>query len=504
MDEFIQPPGTPADQLRFERRVDELVQQMMPDAQLDFDKWGSWRTHPVTEVITYGKEGVPTWQEEVNQLRNGYLPARRTYLYNSLTQANGGQELAPQSVAPLVQFGHIEFNPTSGIQDEEYIELTNPNGIAVDISSWRLTGGIQHVFRPGTVVPAGGRLYVSPNVNAFRARKSGPSGGQGLFVQGNYEGHISNHGVTLQLVDPNESVVDETTTGTVLTPPQQFLRISEIMYHPRDVVFGDRFVADDFEFVELVNISGSMPIELRNVRLSQGVDFVFPAMSLNPGERAVVVRNREAFVQRYGADIKIVGEYGGTIEDPRLSNGGEFISLEIAAGDPIQEFFYDDDWFPTTDGRGHSLSIVDSFGSLDRWNVAGGWRASERLDGTPGTAESLPGDFNGDGRLNSADIDLLCSALVTQQPSFDLTKDNVVDRADLSFLVQNLMNTTFGDANLDGIFDSSDLVFIFQMGEYEDAISLNSTWSDGDWNCDGEFSSADLVTAFQAGRYVPL
>ncbi len=58
-----------------------------------------------------------------------------------------------------------------------------------------------------------------------------------------------------------------------------------------------------------------------------------------------------------------------------------------------------------------------------------------------------------------------------------------------------------GDANDDGLFDSSDLVAIFQTGEYEDAVSNNSTFDDGDWNGDGEFDSADLVLAFQLGHY---
>jgi hypothetical protein len=59
-----------------------------------------------------------------------------------------------------------------------------------------------------------------------------------------------------------------------------------------------------------------------------------------------------------------------------------------------------------------------------------------------------------------------------------------------------------GDANIDGVFDSGDLVHVFQVGEYEDAIAGNSTWSDGDWTNDNEFDSNDLVRAFQDGRYV--
>jgi hypothetical protein len=62
-------------------------------------------------------------------------------------------------------------------------------------------------------------------------------------------------------------------------------------------------------------------------------------------------------------------------------------------------------------------------------------------------------------------------------------------------------NRLVGDANDDGVFNSSDLVQVFQAGEYEDDILHNSTYGEGDWNRDGEFDSADLVHAFQAGIY---
>lgn len=59
-----------------------------------------------------------------------------------------------------------------------------------------------------------------------------------------------------------------------------------------------------------------------------------------------------------------------------------------------------------------------------------------------------------------------------------------------------------GDVNGDDRFDSSDLVLVFQGGEYEDNLSTNSTYQTGDWNGDGEFDSSDLVKAFQAGTYI--
>ena len=75
-----------------------------------------------------------------------------------------------QQPNPPIRFGAFDHNPASGNQDQEFIELLNPNDKAVDISGWSLQGGIQHEFTPGTVIPAGGRLYVSPDAGLPQSR----------------------------------------------------------------------------------------------------------------------------------------------------------------------------------------------------------------------------------------------------------------------------------------------------------------------------------------------
>lgn len=57
-----------------------------------------------------------------------------------------------------------------------------------------------------------------------------------------------------------------------------------------------------------------------------------------------------------------------------------------------------------------------------------------------------------------------------------------------------------GDSNLDGVFNSTDLVLVFQAGKYETGIQ-DADWATGDWNEDGYFNSSDLVLAFQEGHY---
>ncbi|MCA9168367.1 MAG: hypothetical protein KDB23_11885 [Planctomycetales bacterium] len=113
----------------------------------------------------------------------------------------------------------------------------------------------------------------------------------------------------------------------------------------------------------------------------------------------------------------------------------------------------------------------------------------------------LRGDFSGNGELDVADLTLLVEAIARNDSAFDLTADSHVDLNDLGIWIRELKHTYHGDSDLDGEFNSADLINVFQAGQYEDDIASNSTWSTGDWNGDGEFTSSDLVLAFQDGGY---
>jgi hypothetical protein len=111
------------------------------------------------------------------------------------------------------------------------------------------------------------------------------------------------------------------------------------------------------------------------------------------------------------------------------------------------------------------------------------------------------GDLNSDDVLDAADIDLLAAALRAGDPAarYDMNGDAVNDAADFDMLIESILGAPRGDANLDGAFNSSDLVSIFQVGKYETGQA--ATWSEGDWNGDSQFSSTDLVLVFQWGTY---
>ncbi len=200
------------------------------------------------------------------------------------------------------------------------------------------------------------------------------------------------------------------------------------------------------EFLELTNFS-DFGVSLAGVQVTGGIAFGFPDEAtsvIGPGQRIVLVHDVEIFRRVYPDEsIVIAGQYEG-----RLSNDGENVRLSTWGRALIHVVRFDDDWYPQTDERGMSLTL--RYGFERAANLATDWRPSAVENGTPGRPEYVP-----------------------------------------------------GDANRDGVFDSSDLVLIFAAGKYEDDVLRNTRWEEGDWDGDQEFSTADLVYAFQAGGYLP-
>ena len=167
-------------------------------------------------------------------------------------------------------------------------------------------------------------------------------------------------------------------TFVVQTPP---LVVTEIMYDPP----GSNASASDgatFEYLEVRNV-GTNTLNLAGFRFTRGVDFVFPAMTLEPGARTVVVQNKTAFQSRYGTTVSMAGVYTG-----QLDNSGERLTLEGSLQEPILDFSYNNAWFPVTQGLGFSLVVTDDRAPLTNWGNKTHWAPSGTLNGSPGAADS--------------------------------------------------------------------------------------------------------------------
>jgi hypothetical protein len=376
MDEMLQPPGTPVVDRYYETRLDELFAELSGDPQAT---------------------GLGNLTTAFNNLKTLYLDARRVHLYidHSLNTSYPDYAGIPaqQNGSPTINFGAYDATPGSGNQDEEYLQLVNPNSVAVDISGWHLAGGVELTFKQGVVIPAGGTLYVSPDVFAFRNR-AGRSTTAVELVQGNYSGHLSRLGEVVTLTDSSGKAIATLTTGNSPSAQQQSLRVTEVMYHPQDPPAGSPYKNDDFEYVEVKNI-GTSTVSLSGVKFTDGIYFSFTGssvQSLAPGGFALVVGNISAFQSRYGHafDSMIAGVFatppGGTSAS-NLDNGGEHIRLADAQGETILAFDYKDSWYTQADGLGNSLVIRDPAAAISTWDHSEAWSASGAADGSPGAGD---------------------------------------------------------------------------------------------------------------------
>jgi hypothetical protein len=163
-----------------------------------------------------------------------YKASTDNYNFVAMSENTPGAANACPKVGPIV-INEIMYNPGSGNQNEEYIELFNISSEPVDLyrydkaEPWRFTDGIEFVFPsdPVVTIPAGGYLLVVKHLDAFAARYGVMPAG--VVVLGPYDGQLQNGGEKLELSMPGD--VDE--FGT-----RYYIRIDRLNYsdgsHPED------------------------------------------------------------------------------------------------------------------------------------------------------------------------------------------------------------------------------------------------------------------------------
>ena len=200
--------------------------------------------------------------------------------------------------------------------------------------------------------------------------------------------------ITIQAFDFSGALIASASTvitSTLEVPaPRNFLRVSELHYHPAAPSGAELNAStdkNDFEFIELRNI-GAQPLDISGCAFTAGIDFTFPAnTTLVPNEAILVVRHTAAFEARYGAAARVAGAYGPA---DSLSNSGELVALKDATGAEIASFTFRDilPWPTTPDGAGPSLVAIAPHLPLNRDDPAN-WRASSANGGNPGSSDSV-------------------------------------------------------------------------------------------------------------------
>ena len=142
----------------------------------------------------------------------------------------------------------------------------------MDIYEWRVTNAVDLTIPSGTVIPPNSVLFLSPNLKKFRARSESPRGGESLFVVGNYNGHLSNRGETIKLLDSNGRENNSISYQGQPSLAQLQLAITKIHYHPE----GDGLA----EYIELTNTNSERSLNLEGISFSDGIEFNFDNSSI--------------------------------------------------------------------------------------------------------------------------------------------------------------------------------------------------------------------------------
>lgn len=363
---------------------------------------------------------------------------------------------------------------------EDWIELHNPTGSAVDLSGWYLTDDASNLMK--WTIPSLPMTTLDPDeyLVLFASSKdtllSGINGDElhtnfKLGSGGEYLALVQPDGTTVAYeyspeypeqsgdiaygIDPSDGVtqtfLEIPTPGAenIVFDPNEFVKINEIMFRPdTDGDTGSIVDTDSdpdspmHEWIELYN-SGTEAVDLTGWSFVNGVDFVFPTISIDAGGYVIVAADAATFMADHpGVDPSIVvGGWTG-----QLSNSSEVLELEDTTGERIDRVEYADEgdwadrvltnvggrdgweWLNEADGRGSSLEVINP-GHTN--NNGQNWDTSTVDGGTPGVLNSV----------NDTDIAPLISNLshfpVVPDSTQDVTltvniNDEAIDNAGVS------------------------------------------------------------------------
>lgn len=136
---------------------------------------------------------------------NLYIRVRATDSSGLYLEKVFGLEAA--NLAPGVVINEIHYNPAENTVREEFIELFNAGSQAVDLSLWRLRGGIDYVFGNGVSLLPGAYVVVAAEPAVIQAR-------YGVSALGPWSGGLASEGERITLRDATDRAQDEVGYGS--------------------------------------------------------------------------------------------------------------------------------------------------------------------------------------------------------------------------------------------------------------------------------------------------
>ncbi len=155
--------------------------------------------------------GVLRFDGQANGIAYGRFPDGAPE-FQELQARTPGTTNAPPLTRDIV-INEIMFNPISGDNDDEFIELHNRSAQPVNIGEWRFISGIDYSFPAGTTIQAGDYLVVAKNAAQLMTNYPGLTP---LNLIGDYNGTLGNGGDRVALAKPDVGVnilLEERTTN---------------------------------------------------------------------------------------------------------------------------------------------------------------------------------------------------------------------------------------------------------------------------------------------------
>lgn len=124
----------------------------------------------------------------------------------SLFSAPATVTLTVAAFSESVAISEIMYNPTGGTVTQEFIELHNYGQVAVDLSGWAFTSGVNFTIPPGILLAADGYLVIPADTAAFQAAYPGVTN---VLASGwGATSSLKNSGETIRLQRP-DTVADD-------------------------------------------------------------------------------------------------------------------------------------------------------------------------------------------------------------------------------------------------------------------------------------------------------